>query len=204
MTTHTITLTDSGTDTLEAYIHKYTNLVPFIADDVKGTAQSDPPSQDQTSKAISLRVYFSNDGSGSAHSCSSSRRPPSCKIHPETRSLETSLLIPRASTNGARLLPSCLSEPIRECVIVKLFFSFFSSDTLIHCTQNNLRLEDTFLSVEQFTGGKWTAVRSDSHPSTKFHWDRTNVVRHVHISFYKSSPSDIWQLLGTSTVTITW
>lgn len=52
--------------------------------------------------------------------------------------------------------------------------------------RNNLRLEDTFLSVERLVSGSWQAVRSDSHPSTIYRWLRTNV------------------LLGTSTVNISW
>lgn len=42
--------------TLEAYIDKYTSLVPFLAAGARGTPESDPPPEDQTSKAISLQV----------------------------------------------------------------------------------------------------------------------------------------------------
>ncbi|KAG8789026.1 hypothetical protein FRC12_013975 [Ceratobasidium sp. 428] len=42
--------------------------------------------------------------------------------------------------------------------------------------RNNLRLEDTFLTVDRLTGNTWTTYRTDSHPSTKFRWTRTNVV----------------------------
>ncbi|KAH9965463.1 Neutral/alkaline nonlysosomal ceramidase [Russula dissimulans] len=52
--------------------------------------------------------------------------------------------------------------------------------------RNNLRLEGTFLSVEQLVGSNWEAVRSDSHPSTIYRWQRTN------------------GLFGTSTVNISW
>ncbi|KAI0800418.1 Neutral/alkaline nonlysosomal ceramidase [Fomes fomentarius] len=52
--------------------------------------------------------------------------------------------------------------------------------------RNNLRLEQTFLSVDQLANGQWKAVRSDSHPSTTFQWTRTNTIT------------------GTSTVNITW
>ncbi|CDO72669.1 hypothetical protein BN946_scf184985.g88, partial [Trametes cinnabarina] len=51
---------------------------------------------------------------------------------------------------------------------------------------NNLRLEQTFLTVDQLVDGQWKAVRSDSHPSTTYQWTRTSTV------------------LGTSTVNITW
>ncbi|ETW74738.1 hypothetical protein HETIRDRAFT_391411 [Heterobasidion irregulare TC 32-1] len=52
--------------------------------------------------------------------------------------------------------------------------------------RNNLRLEETFLSVDRLVGGTWQRYRSDSHPSTLYHWTRTNTV------------------LGTSSVNITW
>ncbi|TBU52258.1 Neutral/alkaline nonlysosomal ceramidase [Dichomitus squalens] len=52
--------------------------------------------------------------------------------------------------------------------------------------RNNLRLEHTFLSVDQFVDDQWKPVRSDSHPSTTYQWTRTDTV------------------LGTSTVNITW
>lgn len=42
--------------------------------------------------------------------------------------------------------------------------------------QNNLRLEETFLTVDQLINNQWTAVRSDSHPSTIFQWTRTSTV----------------------------
>ncbi|KAA1470483.1 Neutral/alkaline nonlysosomal ceramidase [Dentipellis sp. KUC8613] len=52
--------------------------------------------------------------------------------------------------------------------------------------RNNLRLEGTFLTVDQLVNGAWSPVRSDSHPSTIYEWNRTNT------------------FTGTSTVNITW
>ncbi|KAF8678882.1 Neutral/alkaline non-lysosomal ceramidase, C-terminal [Rhizoctonia solani] len=52
--------------------------------------------------------------------------------------------------------------------------------------RNNLRLEGTFMTIDQLIGSTWTTVRTDSHPSTKFGWLRTNSV------------------LGYSTVTANW
>ncbi|CEL52647.1 hypothetical protein RSOLAG1IB_05852 [Rhizoctonia solani AG-1 IB] len=52
--------------------------------------------------------------------------------------------------------------------------------------RNNLRLEGTFMTVDQLIAGTWTTVRTDSHPSTKFGWLRTN------------------SALGYSTVTTNW
>ncbi|KAH7916139.1 Neutral/alkaline nonlysosomal ceramidase [Hygrophoropsis aurantiaca] len=52
--------------------------------------------------------------------------------------------------------------------------------------RNNLRLEGTFLTVDQLVSGDWKTFRTDSHPSTVYRWNRTSTV------------------LGTSTVDITW
>ncbi|PSS05538.1 hypothetical protein PHLCEN_2v3740 [Hermanssonia centrifuga] len=43
--------------------------------------------------------------------------------------------------------------------------------------QNNLRLEQTFLNVDQVVNGQWTPVKSDSHPSTRYEWLRTSEVQ---------------------------
>ena len=55
------------------------------------------------------------------------------------------------------------------------------------CLQNNLRLEGTFLNVDQLVNGAWTAVRSDSHPSTTYQWTRTSTVRISPLSPLSSS-----------------
>lgn len=52
--------------------------------------------------------------------------------------------------------------------------------------RNNFRLEGTFLTVDQQVNGNWVPYRTDSHPSTKYNWVRTN------------------EILGYSEVTITW
>ncbi|KEP49551.1 neutral/alkaline nonlysosomal ceramidase [Rhizoctonia solani 123E] len=52
--------------------------------------------------------------------------------------------------------------------------------------RNNLRLESTFMTIDTLIGGTWRTVRTDSHPSTKFGWLRTNTI------------------LGYSTVTANW
>ncbi|KAJ7144716.1 ceramidase [Mycena crocata] len=52
---------------------------------------------------------------------------------------------------------------------------------------NNLRLEGTYLTVDQLKSGVWeAAVRSDSHPSTIYQWERQSTI------------------LGTSTVNVSW
>ncbi|KAK0212090.1 Neutral/alkaline nonlysosomal ceramidase [Desarmillaria ectypa] len=45
-----------GQYTLEAYIDKYTSLVPFLGESPSGTPASDAPPAEQTSKAISLQT----------------------------------------------------------------------------------------------------------------------------------------------------
>ncbi|KAJ3485758.1 hypothetical protein NLJ89_g11872 [Agrocybe chaxingu] len=45
-----------GPYTLEAFIDKYTSLVPYLANTATGTPASDPPPAEQTSKAISLQT----------------------------------------------------------------------------------------------------------------------------------------------------
>lgn len=52
--------------------------------------------------------------------------------------------------------------------------------------RNNLRLEGTFLTVNRLINGEWVVVRTDSHPSTTYQWNRTS------------------KALGTSTVNIRW
>jgi neutral ceramidase len=42
--------------------------------------------------------------------------------------------------------------------------------------RNNLRLQDTFLTVELAAGNTWKAVASDSNWETKFHWKSTDLV----------------------------
>lgn len=68
-----------------------------------------------------------------------------------------------------------------------------SNEFFSYIKKNDLRLEGTFLTVEQSGGGDdnddddgWTAVRTDSHPSTTFQWVQTST------------------LLGTSAVTVNW
>lgn len=46
------------TDTLEAYMDKYTSLVPFLADTPPGTPASDAAPPELTSSAISLQVIL--------------------------------------------------------------------------------------------------------------------------------------------------
>ncbi|THU89409.1 Neutral/alkaline nonlysosomal ceramidase [Dendrothele bispora CBS 962.96] len=139
-----------GQYTLEAYINKYTNLLPFIADTVTGTPASDAAPAEQTSKAISLQTGVVFDAA------------------------------PIGKRFGDVLTDVSTTSAYRAGDTV--FAQFVGANP-----RNNLRLEGTFLNVDQLTsGGAWTPVKSDSHPSTVYRWERTSTV------------------LGTSTVNISW
>ncbi|KAJ8074439.1 hypothetical protein PM082_015340 [Marasmius tenuissimus] len=139
-----------GQYTLEAYIEKYSSLLPYLGDSKPTTTPaSDAPPAEQTSKAISLRTGVVFDAA------------------------------PIGKKFGDVLTDVRTSGPYRagETVIVQ----FVGANP-----RNNLRLEGTFLSVEQQVSGEFKAVKSDSHPSTIFRWNRDSTV------------------LGTSSVNISW
>ena len=54
---------DARAGTLDAYIDKYTSLVPYLGASASGTPASDPAPEDQTGKAISLQVRLRADTS---------------------------------------------------------------------------------------------------------------------------------------------
>ncbi|KAK7471947.1 hypothetical protein VKT23_000053 [Stygiomarasmius scandens] len=138
-----------GQYTLEAYIDKYTSLLPFIADDVTGTPASDAAPAEQTSKAISLQTGVVFDAA-----------PIGKKFGDVLTDVRTTGAYRAGDT---------------------VFAQFVGANP-----RNNLRLEGTFLNVDRFVSGVWTPIKSDSHPSTLYQWERTSTV------------------LGTSTVNITW
>ncbi|ESK90041.1 neutral ceramidase precursor [Moniliophthora roreri MCA 2997] len=139
-----------GQYTLEAYIDKYSSLLPFIANNrASGNPTSDAAPAEQTSKAISLQTPVILDN------------PPIGKKF------------------GDVLTDVRTSSPYRVGETVNVQFVGANP-------RSNLRLEGTFLSVEQQVSGQWKAVRSDSHPSTIYRWSRTSTI------------------LGTSTVNISW
>ncbi|KDR69911.1 hypothetical protein GALMADRAFT_255768 [Galerina marginata CBS 339.88] len=138
-----------GPFTLEAYINKYSSLVPFLADNASGTAASDPPPPEQTSKAISLQTGVVFDAA------------------------------PIGKKFGAVLTD------------VKTTPAYHAGDTVSALfvganPRNNLRLEGTFLTVDQLVSGQWKSVRTDSHPSTVYRWTRVSTI------------------LGTSSVNVSW
>ncbi|KAH8097107.1 Neutral/alkaline nonlysosomal ceramidase [Cristinia sonorae] len=138
-----------GPHTLDAYIEKYTSLVSFLSPSASGSPPSDPPSADQTKKAISLQTGVILDNA------------------------------PIGQKFGQVIADVVTNAPyhVGDTVVAQ----FVGANP-----RNNLRLEGTFLTVDQQVNGQWSTVRSDSHPSTKFEWLRTNTV------------------LGYSTVNISW
>jgi len=138
-----------GPFTLEAYIDKYSSLVPFLADNASGTPASDAPPPEQTPKAISLQKPVLFDAT------------------------------PIGRTFGAVLVDVNTNTSYQAGQVVSAKFVGANP-------RNNLRLEGTFLTVDQLISGQWHTVRSDSHPSTIYNWTRVGTI------------------LGTSKVTISW
>ncbi|KAJ6566570.1 Neutral/alkaline nonlysosomal ceramidase [Mycena capillaripes] len=139
-----------GPYTLEAYIDKYTSLVPFLADGATGAPPADPPPPEQISKAISMQTDVKFDAA------------PFMKHFGQT-------------------LQDVRAEAYRPGETV--FARFVGANP-----RNNLRLEGTFLAVDKFDEGSsaWVMVRSDSHPSTIYQWERVSTV------------------MATSSVNISW
>ncbi|KAJ7062780.1 Neutral/alkaline nonlysosomal ceramidase [Mycena amicta] len=137
-----------GPFTLEAYIDKYTSLVPFLADSPKGTPASDAAPPALQSSAISLQTGVVFDAA------------------------------PIGKSFG-QVLVDVAKTPYTAGQTVSAQFVGANP-------RNNLRLEGTFLSVQQLSGNTWKPVRSDSHPSTTYQWLRVSTI------------------LATSTVTLNW
>ncbi|KAJ7766995.1 Neutral/alkaline nonlysosomal ceramidase [Mycena maculata] len=138
-----------GPYTLEAYIDKYTSLVPFLADAPVGSPPSDAAPAEQISKAISLQTAVDFDAA------------------------------PIGKHFGQILQDVVTSAPYRPGETA--FARFVGANP-----RNNLRLEGTYLTVDQLVSGSWEAVRSDSHPSTIYRWTRESTI------------------LGTSSVNVSW
>ncbi|KAI0733823.1 Neutral/alkaline nonlysosomal ceramidase [Fomitopsis betulina] len=138
-----------GPYTLDAYIHEYGQLVPYLAPNVTNKPPSDAAPVNLSSEAISLRLPVVQDTA------------------------------PLGKNFGDVLVDVAVGSP------------YHTGDTVVAQfvganPRNNLRLEQTFLTVDQWSDEQWTPVRSDSHPSTTYRWERTNLP------------------LGISTVNITW
>ncbi|KAJ7110586.1 Neutral/alkaline nonlysosomal ceramidase [Mycena epipterygia] len=138
-----------GPYTLEAYIDKYTSLVPFLADIPTGTPASDAAPAEQISKAISLQTDVKFDAA------------------------------PIGKHFGQTVKDVVTTAPYHAGDTV--FAVFVGANP-----RNNLRLEGTYLTVDQLISGVWEAVKSDSHPSTIYRWTREST------------------LLGTSSVNVSW
>ncbi|KZT04002.1 Neutral/alkaline nonlysosomal ceramidase [Laetiporus sulphureus 93-53] len=138
-----------GPYTLDAYMHEYGKLVPYLDTGATGTPPSDPAPVDLTSKVISLQLPVIQDN-------------PSL-----------------SKSFGEVLIDVNTESPYHAGDRVAAQFVGANP-------RNNLRLEETFLTVDRLMDEQWVPVRSDSHPSTTYHWERTNV------------------LFGVSTVDIAW
>ena len=174
-------MTSFNPDTLDAYIEKYGGLVDYLAPGSTGTPPSDVPPAEQTSKAISLQVRWL-----------------SCQGLSTAKPLQTGVVMdnpPPGRKFGDVLIAPLATYKAGDSVAAQFVAANprVSSDArcLRVCVdawwlQNNLRLEQTFLTVDRLQNDVWAPVRSDSHPSTKFEWLRTN------------------GFAGHSTVNITW
>ncbi|KNZ72253.1 Neutral ceramidase [Termitomyces sp. J132] len=136
-----------GQFTLEAYIDKYSSLVPFLADNATGTPPSDLAPVDQTSKAISLQSGVLFDSA------------------------------PFKKTFGT-VLVDVNTTPYHAGDVVSAQFVGANP-------RNNLRLESTFLTVDQLV--------DESIRQVDLVFDHPQLCLTSHL-----------QILGTSTVTITW
>ncbi|KAF7351861.1 hypothetical protein MVEN_01147500 [Mycena venus] len=146
-----------GPYTLEAYIDKYTSLVPFLADGAPSSGEkppSDPAPKEQISKAISMQTGVKFDAA------------------------------PFGKHFGQAVQDVRTTAPYRAGETV--FARFVGANPRASRFHNNLRLEGTFLAVDRLDSGVWVMVRSDSHPSTIYQWERVSTI------------------LGTSSVNISW
>ncbi|KAI0250039.1 Neutral/alkaline nonlysosomal ceramidase [Lactifluus subvellereus] len=171
-----------GPYTLDAYIDKYTGLVSYLADNATTGAEppSDPAPPDLTLNPKSSRVC--------------------CFFHD---------FVPLTLPSALFQLPVILDSPafghgFGDVLIDVPAGSVFKAGQTVWAQfvganpRNNLRLEGTFLSVEQFIDGKWRAVRSDSHPSTIYRWSRVFLgISNVNVSWTIESgtPSGTYRLV---------
>ncbi|KAG2360709.1 Neutral/alkaline non-lysosomal ceramidase-domain-containing protein [Suillus spraguei] len=123
-----------GPATLEAYINKYSELVPYLGDNATGIPTSNAAPPEQTSKAISLQTSVLVDN------------PPIFKHFGDVLADVESGIYHAGDTLAVRFVVLTLG----------------------------------------LINGEWVAVRTDSHPSTTYQWNRTS------------------KALGTSTVDIRW
>ncbi|KAG8736453.1 hypothetical protein FRC10_009309 [Ceratobasidium sp. 414] len=149
-----------GPFTLEAYMDLYTNYVPYLADGATSAPPAGPTPEDLTKRAISLQTGIVFDAT-----------PIGKRFGAALTDVSTTTSYKRGQTVTA----------VFQGANPRARFLFQTNSPL-----NDLRLEGTYMTVDQLVGGTWQTVRTDSHPSTKFGWLRTNSV------------------LGYSTVTTNW
>jgi neutral ceramidase len=153
-----------GQYTLEAYMDKFTSIIKYLSPSATGSPISDAAPAEQISKALSLRVS------------DNSMTMSSKMLIKEQRGVV-------ADTAGlGRKFGSVRTDVTESYERGQTAFAVFTAAN----PRNNLRLEETFLAVDRLVDSSWTPYRSDSHPSTRFHWVRTST------------------MIGTSTANISW
>jgi neutral ceramidase len=160
--------------TLEAYIDKYSSLVPFLADSPKGTPASDSAPPALQSSAISLQTGVVFDAA-----------PIGKSFGQVLIDVVKTAAYKAGDTVVAQFVGANPRVRARSFSLLLLLLHRVPADADA-VLQNNLRLEGTFLTVDHLVSGAWTPVRSDSHPSTIYQWTRTSTI------------------LGTSSVNISW
>jgi neutral ceramidase len=146
--------------TLDAYIEKYSSLVPFLADSPTGTPASDAAPPELQSSALSLQTGVVFDAAPIGKSFGQVLIDVA-----KTAYKAGDTVIAQFVGANPRVRWLTLTPP----VLVLVWLIAFGA-------QNNLRLEGTFLSVDHLAGSVWTPVRSDSHPSTIYQWTRASTI----------------------------
>ncbi|OJA15101.1 hypothetical protein AZE42_05573 [Rhizopogon vesiculosus] len=158
-----------GPATLEAYINRYSELVPHLADNSTGSPSSNAAPLEQTSKSISMQNPVIVD------------HPSIFKDFGDVLIDVESSTYYAGDTVAVRFVganPRASLSPFTDS------FHVLTRRQILR--QNNLRLEGTFFTVDQQVNGEWVVIKTDSHPSTTYKWNRTSTV------------------LGTSTVDARW
>lgn len=133
----------------------YTKLVPYLSESSTTTPPSTSAPPDLTKNAFSLRtgVVLDNVPIGSSFG----------KV----------LTQPNASYSRGSQVKVKFQGANPRVSTIKTVWQTRNSRNL----QNNNHLEGTFLTIERQVSSTWVTYRTDSHPSTKYHWLRTNGVR---------------------------
>ena len=193
------------TDTLDAYIDKYTHLVSYLADNATTGAKppSDPAPPDLTLNPKSSRVCCSFPDFVPLTLPSTLFQRPVVLDTPPFGHHFGDVLIDVPARSVFKAGQTVWAQFVGANPRVRDASSSYRHRTILTALKNNLRLEGTFLSVEQLIGGSWHAVRSDSHPSTIYQWSRVVSLSHLNL-FCTSISIFVCKLLGISNVNVSW